>query len=563
MPVFLIESGPDTRLMDIVVELADATDAFPAGVCARFASGLRLERGGKVTWQVPSDAWERLASFPRIFYRAVGTTAAGRRVYSLDDGLARELPFLHGRPSDAFYTPSLVLPSLPPLSVADAAVRREGTSAPFVFRGVTVSGLNHARYFHGPAGPETEGEPAARRVQRWIDAAHVTPALLDRLREMRVNLIRLPLNQDWLLMGYHEPELPEFAQGEMSEYMRYLEDIDQVIAWAGERCIYVMLSLHTLRLSGPAKGVIDPLRDPLRRRLHDEARRQPYNAHLPDHRSWLFWSVLAQRYNGCSTVMFDLCNEPHEVNPSYWDGDEYRGMLPPGSALRAALDPEAQLSWWRAEWTRLAEALEGLVHRYNRDALVFVSGFGGPCWSASLERMQFRSQAGNPNIVLAVHWYWSRSLGPDTWRRYLGFNKPDGTTTDMPQVRYPVFVKEWGIETPGAITQEPASQPAGDEYRRHWQNRAMPDYETLTGWGSRLIDFFAGLAARRGERADGGFAGFAAWSTGDKPRIFEREMIYTGPYMHGFPLTDYGEIVENGISRLAAIADAEVDAGPA
>ncbi|HBD10007.1 MAG TPA: hypothetical protein DCZ69_17285, partial [Syntrophobacteraceae bacterium] len=40
------------------------------------------------------------------------------------------------------------------------------------------------------------------------------------------------------------------------------------------------------------------------------------------------------------------------------------------------------------------------------------------------------------------------------------------------------------------------------------------------------------------------FAGFAAWSTGDKLRIFKREGISSGQYEPGFPLTDYGRIVQ-------------------
>lgn len=563
-PSFIIEAGPGAKRLDIEVALgSDPSDLFfnsrrgIPGVVPP-VEGSSVEGGGSVTYQVPPRIWQMFLNSPRIFYRAVGRSSSGKMICSFQESWTSELPFLHGRPSAQFYLPSRKVPDLPRLRVTGNEITREGSASPFMLRGVNISGLNHARYFHADV-EQGQGEILElRRSGRWLNAAYITPELMDRLKEMHVNLIRVPLNQDWVLMGYHEEELPEYAQLRIEEYIRYLEDIDQIVQWAAERGIYVLLALHTLRLYTPRTRVSkrDSFRvsDTLQRRMWFEARKQPYNGHLPDHRSWLFWSVLALRYRECSAVMFDLCNEPHEVRPWYNDSAEYRGALPSFSAKRATMAKGDSLSWWIAEWMRWAERLEEVVHRINKNALVFISGFGGPCWSSSLEDMQIHPFEHNPNIVYAVHWYWNPALGPETWRRYLGMDTmegKDGETISLAQ-RHPVFVKEWGVETPEAITQESAFVPLSRAYIEHWRGRTMPEYGTLIDWAEKLMAFFAECTARNGDAQNSGFAGFAAWSTGDKPRIFEREGIYAGPYKKGFPATDYGRIVEKVLQKSTA-----------
>ncbi len=570
-PCFVIACGPRVRTMEIDVELGTDPAIFSMGAGSRDASefyfssregspdvvppdSLACGEGREdFVYQVPARIWEKCAAYARVFYRAIGRNSAGKVVSSAEVSSKNGLPFLHGTPSGIFYSPSRALPDLPRLEVVGNTILREGTPHPCILRGVNVSGLNHARYFHAEIRSDRDESMEARRARRWYEAAQITPALFDRLKQMHVNLVRLPLNQDWTLLGYHEPELPEFAQPRLEDALRYLEDIDQVIVWAAERGIYVMLALHTLRLFMPAadrgKNEREQEPDSFHRRLHIESRKQPYNGHIPDHHSWLFWSVLAQRYRGCTAVMFDLCNEPHEVVP--WDKErtEYCGVLPSFPAVRSTAGRTAYHSWWVSEWTRWAEGLEEVVHRINRHALVFISGFGGPCWSASLENLRFRSYEQNPNIVFGVHWYWYPALGPETWRRYIGMEAGKGKNNAAVPLaqRHPVFVKEWGVETPEAITQESPEDPLSETYRLQWGNRPVPPYPILIDWAEKLTAFFAECSDRIEAVGHSGLAGFAAWSTGDKPRLFRRERVYAGPFEEGFPATDYGRIVERAL----------------
>jgi hypothetical protein len=531
-PVFVVEWNPRSSPRSVFIDLAPDPGAFLTRSCEHFE--IKPPDGGAHTfeWKVPAPVWERLADYPRVYYRATARFGIRRIVFSVDSDLPGELPFLHGLQSNGFYERTVSPVDLPRLRVEGSALLRDDTSSQCVLRGVNVSGLNYARYFHAPTG-------------RWSDAACITPELLDRLKAMHVNVIRLPLNQDWLLMGYHEPELPEYHQTQSNESLSYLEDVDRIVTWAADRGMYVLLSLHTLRLSTPRTGrrrnESREDRDSLHHRMSVESWKQPYNAHLPDHRSWLFWSVLAQRYCGCSAVLFDLCNEPHEVRKWYDDSHEYRGKRPPTSRWKYMENGAESLAWWADEWMRWAAELEELVHTMNPEALVFISGFGGPSWSSSLERMEFRSPIGNPNVILAVHWYWSTALGPEVWRRHMGLERP---------LNYPVFVTEWGVETHGAIGCEPGDLVPGQTYATHWGNRPVPAHDTLTGWGESLADFFVNLVTQDARGHDQRFAGFTAWSTGDRPRIFKREGMDSGSYEPGFPLTDYGKIVENLLARI-------------
>jgi hypothetical protein len=532
-PGFILEWGSSVRPAALELELGPEPADFGSRSTDRCTIPPPPDGAGGVVWQMPPEVWRRLVGNERVYYRAMVRTARGREIHSLRRHPVGEMPFLHGRSSARFYSPCCAFSAMPRVQVAGSAVVREGSDRRFLLRGVNVSGLNHARYFHGP-------------TNRWRDAAQITPELLDRLKGMQVNLIRLPLNQDWLLMGYHEPELPEYHQWRIEDTIRYLEDIDQIIAWAAERCMYVMLALHTLRLFRPpgdaSARACDDIEDPLRKRMCAESCKQPYNAHLPDDRSWLFWSVLAQRYRECPNVMFDICNEPHEVRRRGEDRFEYRGVSPPISRLKAAFRFAAHRTWWASEWNKKARELEALIHVLNPGAVVFVSGFGGPVWASSLELMDDVGFSENPNVIFAVHWYWNNGLGRDEWGRHLGIDRG---------FRHPVFVKEWGVETPEAVTQEQATRDLSVRYKEHWRGRSMPTYETLRIWGEALVTFFADLAEHNGEPHGGDFAGFAAWSTGDKPRIFEREGVDSGPYRPGFPLTDYGRMVQEALARLA------------
>jgi Cellulase (glycosyl hydrolase family 5) len=503
----------------------------------------------------------RHAVFPFVY----GTGAAGSRIAEL-------------------YRPTLSIDALPRVFVDGNALRTAESARPAVFRGLNVSGLNYRRYFHGapdgcnlPAPPAGSGATAReqfdefyRRVNalRWDDAVALGDALFDHLKQSGVNVIRVVLNQDWTLRGYRDPRLPWLHK----EPQDYLADLDRVIQRAASRQIYVILGLHTLRLVPPEEGsaygaaqqqaqaettgspfdlpTFDAMIDAARRWERVEAYDQPFNAPLPDHDTWLFWSMLASRYAGVDAVWFDLCNEPHPASRLFDAAAvrHYTGVRPP-----ASLSICRKCAWWAARWKQWAMDLEEVIHAINEHAVIFVSGFGGPRWGSSLRAMPLRrNHRLLPNVVYKSHIYWADWGYPcekgQLWRRYSldderGWRfwlKQAGTEQPLGRVA-PFFVGEWGIET---------SQATG---RNSAGGRPDPIDAARLEWGRKLVEFFDALARHDEDGNWQGFAGWAAWSAFDSPGVFQQKCP-GGPYTDplAFPLTDFGEQYQAALNRSIA-----------
>ena len=141
------------------------------------------------------------------------------------------------------------------------------------------------------------------------------------------NIIRLPFNQDWAL---NDPD--------------YLKFIDQVIDWANDAGMYVLLDLHWL----------------------DTTRKID---RLPDADTQTLWADLAERYRDKSGLLFDIYNEPHDVS---WD-----------------------------QWFDQALPIIDSIRAVHPQSLIFVSGID---WGRDLRGVATRP-IPRPNIVYSTHAY--------------------------------------------------------------------------------------------------------------------------------------------------------------
>jgi hypothetical protein len=263
---------------------------------------------------------------------------------------------------------------LPLLETRGRRTVEADTGKSVCLRGVNLSGLEYS-------------EPGSKGFLRA--AGFTRDEVLHLTRELGANLIRLPFNQDWALRG----------RGEFTSE-DYLHAIDQVIAWAVEGGAYTLLDLQWLDADTARGG------------------ERQFVAPLPNQASIALWSKLAMRYHGCTAVLFDLFNEPHDRLPEdpipleHPDGSRY--LLP----WRRRVGPR--------DWKPWALRLIDTIRRVHPLSLIFVSGTN---WGYDLRGMKL----DRVNVVYSTHVY--KDKRPD-WETAFGhFAETE-----------PVFVGELGGE---------------------------------------------------------------------------------------------------------------------
>jgi aryl-phospho-beta-D-glucosidase BglC (GH1 family) len=489
--------------------------------------------GNRIRYSLPAAVWADFAKGDTIYYRAIAFRQsrqgqpAGKMFYSTADQEAGSAPYIHvflptispfynrgTRPSSRQKTPCLMVwgnkviegsRQHPP---ADAATRPA-----VVLRGVNFSGLQYRE--------PTWGTPEGRGSTHWWEAAGITRARIQEIASWGSNIIRLPINQDWVL-----------NRKGSNNGVRYLEDIDQVIDWAAAAGMYVLLDLQVLD-------------------MRTQGRPPDWTQPMPDNLSLLFWRILANRYRSDPAVLYDLCNEPHKPGPSDWA--TYRGHQPPKD------------SGWIELWHEWVRQLEGVIHDAHGDALVFVSGIGGPCYAASLRSMPVRVPPFDPknpryipNAVYSCHIYYrtqddgdgvdeSRggkmgTVSPEHWTYWFGF--------DWLRQSFPIFIGEFG------------GQPKDFDPRSTSSNPKPHAVAAMIQWGQSLVDYLSALRKKQnGQWA--GLAGWTAWSWGDEPHLVQRatgasrmgvtggdrpyQMDPTNPAAHA--LTPFGTLVKGEVKK--------------
>jgi hypothetical protein len=232
---------------------------------------------------------------------------------------------------------------------------------------------NHRHLFHGIDRPSME----------WTSTGvEITAADFQRMGDWKANVVRVALNQDFWLSAS-----PYFDGG-------YAARVDNVITWAEEAGMDVILDLHwsdagELGSCNPANGCQQV---------------------MADENSITFWKEVAARYKNDGRVMFELYNEPHDVNWSIWQSGG-----------------DAGLGWRIVGMQQLHDA----VRSTGAENLVIVAGLG---WGYDLRGVPKHRIVGH-NIAYATHPYGGPpERAPGAWDASWGFL----TVTD------PVIVTEFG-----------------------------------------------------------------------------------------------------------------------
>ncbi|MDX6496866.1 MAG: endoglucanase [Blastocatellia bacterium] len=510
-------------------------------------------------------------------------------------------PFLYtNRQSDPIFKPSIPFdPLLPELTIDWQNMQLVQKGKLFRLRGVNVSGLGYRRYFWGEPGTpdspnqvesglvlETDIDESRRRD--WVKSAVINEGLFKVLKGLGVNVIRLPLNQDWVIRGYHDDDLPVFK----APPERYLEAIDEVIQMAVKARMYVILDLQLLRLIPRKDKKCQPdsdaeisrqraaqqklsglKRSSIKSSANAEARNELYQGHLPDMHSWLFWSIIATRYKGVSNVLYDLFNEPHKTLEGCLEAShEYTGLAPPA---RVANDLARLNNWWADHWKTWATGLWEVINTIDEKALVLIAGIHGPVWSSSLRDMPIILNGKPlPNAIYKAHLYWGEAESapagaaplpdlkqPSDWRFWLKLkNDRDANQAGLNEKAL-FFIGEWGMQSEEALFQ--VSRKAGQTataadttaWTEYWKDRGVkntPRPEEIKKWGDNLVEFLKELCKKNpaagGDQKGNGFAGWTAWSTLDAPCIFQQEKP-SDKYLAGLNLTDHGKLVEAALKE--------------
>jgi aryl-phospho-beta-D-glucosidase BglC (GH1 family) len=192
------------------------------------------------------------------------------------------------------------------------------------------------------------------------------------------NAVRVALNQDYWLSAS-----PIHAPG-------YIPLVDQVIAWAEEAGLDVILDLHW-----SDAGVLGSCTNGCQKKMADA-------------NSVTFWTEVATRYQGDGRVIFELYNEPHDVTWSVWRaGGLVDGFQSPGM-----------------------QGLYDTVRATGAQNLVLIGGLN---WAYDLSGVGDNKIVGY-NIAYATHPYESPGRTSDTWARSFAYL----TKTD------PVVITEFG-----------------------------------------------------------------------------------------------------------------------
>lgn len=535
-PAFEIAPGGATVLwLEVATDAGLRRDLVRSDEVRARAVGAGGDELFPVTLTLAREAWDRVRDqreVVRLYYRVGGRDETGAALHSSAGDDERPHPFVHVGHSGiaADYEPA-DLASLPALRVRNERLEQVGgkETVPLFLSGVNVPGMDTRKYNWGKP-VEKSTNPADRIVssQLWSEAAGITKELFTWIRrEWKANVVRIPLNQDWLLQGtkifQDEPRRcntdPATVKTALSA-TEYLRDVDRVVQWALGAGLYVMLTIAASRLHEEFDG-------------NDNYSPRIYQAPLPDGMTKLAWRVLVSRYGRADGVLFDLFNEPHGVRHGDPDAKFYKGPPPPRPGTPDPLDDPAVRAWWEGAWRGSARDLADVVARSAPDKVVLIAGLGGPNWGASLRALPRVSFWPLANVLYTAHLYCNDSIddkwadpgvtaakgGGDPWKKAADANPEywlaTRETAGPPDA--PIFVGEWGpTRWPWVSTEADPTWPLSIWA---WANPTSPTGQKARNESLRDRLRPVPLGGSAGKVASPKLIGWAAWALNGHPRL--------------------------------------------
>ena len=172
--------------------------------------------------------------------------------------------------------------------------------------------------------------------------------------------------------------------------LKYLELLDQAVAWCTELEMYVIIDWHSIGNLG-----MELFQQP----MYDTTQKETYE----------FWRIIAGHFRGHNTVAFyELFNEP----------TLFRGLL-------------GSMSW--TEWKAINENLIRLIRAYDQETIPLVAGFD---WAYDLSQLHY-DPINAEGIAYVTHPYQMKrhEPWPPKWDENFGFAAN----------RYPVIATEFGF----------------------------------------------------------------------------------------------------------------------
>ncbi len=237
----------------------------------------------------------------------------------------------------------------------------------------------------------------------------------EAMADWGIDLVRLPLNQDCWLGTDGAP-----VAGEWMGAADYKAVVRQRVDWALDAGLAVILDLHR---TGP-EGI----------RAGDGQRA------MADQQSITFWGQVAAAYKDEPSVMFELYNEPYNVE-SFGSGDlDWACWRDGGCHVDTANEIEVQQngpSGVTYEVAGMAEMLAAVRGAGAQQPALL----GGLNWSADLSGWLAHKPAGDDQLVAAWHNYYHGESGctQTCWN----------TTIKSVQAQVPVLITEFGYSLRG------------------------------------------------------------------------------------------------------------------
>jgi endoglucanase len=223
---------------------------------------------------------------------------------------------------------------------------------------------------------------------------HWNKAHFEHVKGLGANLVRIPVHP---------------AAWRERTPAKYLELLDQAVAWCTELDMYVIIDWHSI---GNLK--MELFQNP----MYDTTQRETYE----------FWRAIARHFVGNNTVAFyELFNEP----------TTFRGQL-------------GTISW--SEWKKINEDMIRLIRAYDTETIPLVAGFD---WAYDLTPLK-EEPLTVTGIGYVTHPYAQKRPKPwePKWEEDFGFAAQ----------RYPLIATEWGFELRDGQT------VGEDDYGKHIVN---------------------------------------------------------------------------------------------